>query len=262
MSKQGSDKITAAAKRLSPAMVGGIFSGVTMLTPGDVQHTKGPHFWETRGEFKAEMGKISRSLHSQPWKTSQGKQYSLHVYEGKLAFPDACPVNLEKPSHYEVVEVPVVRYSRSINTNVSREQANRIATALCCDRYWFAIPFSSPHGPDDRAIHIEAISSGETGSLGRVFLKNRAYARQFGQLNNLEGGKWLAARHLAMRVAGLLGIVASGGVVLAMLAVIYADLRGDWGALEPGGMIAGLIGLVALCLSIYLLVKGIQGEPL
>ena len=263
MSEQATQKIRKTAAQLEPAILGGLFKGITMLTPPDVQGTKGLRFWEMQAEFKADLGKGARSLHSQPWMISQGKVYNLHVYEGGPKFPDACPVNLETPSHYEVVQVSMVRRSVRFQMKVPREKLNRIATALSSDRYWFAIPFSRYHGPDDRAVHIEAVNPGETGSRAKVLFRNREYAQRFGELNSLEGGKWLAARHLVMRVVGYLGIIPSVGVAGGTGWAIYNGLSGNWGSTSPGQMVPWfVIGLVGLGASIYLFWKGSRGEPI
>ena len=263
MSTKASQKIRETAARLEPAMLKGRFTGSTMLTPRSVHKTKALGFWQPRAEFKVDLNTGARSLYHQPWRTGEGKIYDLHVYEAGLEFPDVCPVTLKPSSHYDVVGVRIIRRSVRFQVDVPQEKANRMATALGFDRYWFAIPSSSSHSPNSRAVHIETSSTGDTGSRAKVLLGNREYAQRFAELNNLEGGRWLAARHLLMRAAGYLGLMLCGAVVVVTGLVIYGGLRGDWHDASPvGTILAFVIGLVLLGASIYGLRKGGKGEPI
>jgi len=265
MSEQASKKIRETAARLEPAMLGGLFKGsMTMLTPPDVRRrTKAPPFWKRRALVKADLSQSAKSLHSQRWQTSQGKVHNLHVYDAGLDFPDACPVNLEPPSHHEVVEECIVRRSLRYQTDTPKERANRLLAALSSDRYWFAIPFSAQHGPDDRAVHIEPVATGPTSSRAKLVFTNREYARRFAKLNDVEAAKWLSGRHVIMQVAGYLGLIPSIGLAGAFGFAIYEGLRGDWGPLAPGTTILWFVlGLILGGASIYLWVKGARGEPI
>jgi hypothetical protein len=274
MSEKASLKIHETAARMEPVTLGGNFSGRVMLTPRDVRTTKGPHFWEARAEVRADLGKGARSLYGAQWRPRQvlnprrDKAHDLQVFEGALKFPDACPVNLETPDHYEVVEVPFGRlsasYTRRTKVNASREEANRMGVAVSSDRYWFAIPFSQDHGPDDRAVHFERVFSGEGESRTKVALTNREYARRFCTLNDLEGGRWLDSRHLIMQMVGLVALILSfgavGGIVGSYLVLRGDSVQGDyWGAATIAVFV---IGLVVLGVSIYLLMKGRKSEPI
>jgi len=206
-------------------------------------------------------------LHRDVWKDKYGgKKTPLHIYDGGLKFPELCPVCLEPVTHHEVVEAAIFRrgMGRSALTNVSQEKANRIYTALQCDRFWYVISFSDNHGIDDRAAHFDA------DSLGRLtlILKNREYAQRFAELNNLKG-KWIRAKHIIMRLTGYVGMTLFGAIVCAAGFMLYQGLtKGQWQS--QGGreiwsrsfIALSIISLIGLIVSVYLALKGNKGEPI
>ena len=249
--------------RMEPMQLGGVFNTLLWLSPSDVSSTKSLPFWEPRSthKFNARQGCIE--LRSQKWRSASGDEYSLGVFQGGLNFPSICPVNLEAPTHYEVVEFPINRGqmpTSKLRFDMPQEQANRTVVALSCDRYWFAIPFSDGHGKDDKAVNF----SGGFSGADEVQFANREYAQRFGELNHLKRGKWQAARHRIMVVAGFICLTMFGGLVISSGLIWMENAKsGNWGHLNPAIVVINtLIGLVGLGAGIYLLVKGIRGEPL
>ncbi len=252
--------------RMELKLLGGVIKASVWLSPPDVSHTKSLHFLESRATLKFDPRQGSQLLRSQNWRHRFGQEYSLGVFQAGLNFPFVCPVNLEAPTHYEVVELAMRRGEQpigKIQLNMPKEQAERTLVTLDCDRYWFAIPFSEGHGKVDKAVHLYQ-SGSFSESVSEVQFTNREYARRFSELNQLKRGKWQEVRHRLMVVAGIIGIIPFGGFGGAAGWVWLENTRsGNWGITDPVvTAIIALIGLAGFAACIYMLVKGSRGEPL
>ena len=229
------------------------------MTPRHVQKTKGPRFWHERAEFKVDLNLGSRAWQKRQWMKgdSGDKAVYTHLFEGGLKFPDACPVTLDPPSHYEVIEVSIRRtgpQGKYGYTGIdSHEQMERLETALFCDRYWYVIPFSTNHGTYNRALHIDPLNS-------EVLFRNREYARCFGALNNLEDGKWLSTRHLGMSFVWSLGLVLSATVVF--YSIVFYWVEGLSVIERIPGIVIIVISLMLFSLNLSLKKKAERGEPI
>lgn len=233
-----------------------------MLTPPHVRETKGPHFWEARATLKFDPRQGARELYGWDRQVHLGERFHVAIFQAGLSFPFVCPVNLEAPTHSEVVELRVFQGTQGkIQFNMPREQVIRAHTALTCNRYWFVIPFSAGRSLDDRAVHFV----GEQKNLpSTVQFKNHEYSRRFKALNHLEGGKWQTVMHKIIEEIGLVVFLASLVCLIVGVRFWLSNNRsGEWGHWTPTSLaICNLIFLMVMGLSFFLWVKGLRGEPL
>lgn len=264
-----SQKLIETIRNLERVRLGGIFKDtVVLLTPSDVVRDSKyrPFFWDPRAEIMADVFVAAQTLLPVQYKSRTRGVYNMDIIQSSLEFPDACPVTLDKPDHYEVAEYVggcKDLHLRKVGFNVSQDKAMRIKTALQCERWWAAIPFSTNHDLFDRAIWISNESPPTKQNQRRIYIKNREYARRFQKLNNLEDGKWLAPKHVIMRMIGFIGTWISLLVSGVLGGVIYSVLNGNSVitslSFEPPVFV---IGIISLAVNIYLIIKGFRGEPL
>jgi hypothetical protein len=264
MEKKTFEKIVETVQRLRKGTVfaSGLPGGgwEVMLTPDDVHQTNGPRFWQTCAELKFDPDEGTRSLYSET-RTYKRKAYNLHVYAGGLKFPEVCPVTLEDPSHYEIIETQVRRILSfpNIQFDAPQKKVDRYVTATTSDRYWYAIPFSRDYGPSNHAVGFEPGVSSDAPCKIKIRLLNREYARRFTALNNLEGGRWLAEKHVLMKAIGFVGMI----VFFAVAGAIGLSLLRNFNIFSRGLSIALIIfGIVLGAISTFYFVKGWRGEPL
>ena len=218
MVQDKSEILEQMAGNLEPCMVQGNQSGMVMLTPKSVKPLLKIPITASRAELPLDIiTGGNRSIYKSTWGTSGGGLTDLNVYLSTIKFPDVCPTAMVKTDHIEVVEMAIPK--RTTRVQVSghdQDKVNRINTAMTCDRYWMAIPFSYTHGAHDKRISIERSGGGGfmPGAISTKFIfSNRSYARAFAQLNGIEGGTWCSGGSKLMELIGNWGIFLSSGLV-------------------------------------------------
>lgn len=263
MNDKADRKIEETLSKLETTVITGVIKALVWLTPKSVKNTKKPLFWEAQAKFKFNPEEGARVLKNVGvWKDGvSDKLTALHIYKGGLKFPEVCAACLEPVTHHEVFEATIRRRSSGRTTidTTNYEKAERIFTAMNCDRFWYVISFSDNHGIDDRAVHFD-ITWDKRSTL---ILKNREYAQQFAKLNKLKGS-WLRVKHIIMMQMGFIGMTVFGFAVVAGGLFLYEGLtNGEWG---PWGhqvdLALFIIGLIGLVFSSYLALKGNKGEPI
>ena len=259
MADKALETIQNALGQLESCIMMGVFKGPVMLSPTSVKATKPPRFWQTRVKFKFDSNKNARSLHSNTWK-SRGEQKIIHVYDGGIRFPDLCPVTLEPPSRYEIVEsfIPRIGMGR-IQIEGKRERVERIGKAAGCDRYWYALPFSQGHGIKDRAVHFTSGEGVQTHNNKSIFIRNREYAIRFAKSTGLKG-LWLGTKHVVMRTMGITFFILFLGMAGAF-GLVLADKSTTGGIADSAPLLLS-IGLAGSIGAIILWIMGNKGEPL
>lgn len=263
MNDKADRKIEETLSKLETTVITGAIKGLVWLTPKSVKNTEKPLFWRAHAKFKFNPEEGARVLKNVGvWTDSvTGEQTALHIYKGGLKFPEVCAACLEPVTHHEVVEKIIFRRSsgRTAIDTTNYEKAQRISTAMHCDRFWYVISFSDNHGIDDRAIHFDITWDNRC----TLILKNREYAQQFAKLNKLKGS-WLRVKHIIMMVMGFIGMTVFGSAVVAGGLLLYTGLpNGEWGQLgHQGDLALFIIGLIGLVFSSYLALKGNKGEPI
>jgi hypothetical protein len=254
MNDKASEALQNALNQREFCMMTGLWKGPVWLSPGTLNTTKSPFFWQPYARFKTAINEKARSLDSQVW-TTQGKNVTVHVFDGGIRFPELCPVTLGPVDRYDIVEVPIGRTAVRGQTNTNPERARRIGIAIGCDRYWYALPFSENHGVKDRAIHFHIAPDGKL----MILMRNKDYAIQFGRSMGLKG-VWFSAKHILKNIigVGLLIVLSLAGCVLAvnLLSKPPKINFSLWTGLGLFFILAGLI------YGIVLIYKGSKGEPL
>jgi len=235
---------------LVPLSLSGVINGSLGLTPKQIRdRSLGPSTFSTCATFKIDPRRGAKVLYS--------GAFNLKVYKGGLVFPERCPVTMETPDHVEMFETFVSqRPLGRVTFTGKREIQEATVTALCADRYWFAVPFSKNHGRYDRAIGFLVDANrtkGETKSIIRI--KNRLYAQEFAKLNNLENGRWISKKHKLLTTFGFFAFVFGLGIFVITL------LLSEEGVFESNGIaifITILVTLSGLASFFY----GTKGEKL
>lgn len=239
------------AAQLVPTESTGYQRGTVMLTPKSIKPLLQLPGFASRAEVARDIIKAGKkSMHTSTWVDAAGKKTNLHVYASSIEFPDICPLTAQKADHIEIVEVAIPqRTIRAEYYERDQDKVNRMHTALTCDRYWLAIPFSAGHGPQDKAISIDFKTLGDEISKTQFLFANRTYARAFAQLNQVEGGKWVSGgSHVMDKVSYWVIFFSACGLVGAMLPLIFMENK------APGSLpiIFGIMGVL-----LALLVAGI-----
>lgn len=236
------------ASKLEPCMAQGYQSGRVMLTPKSVKTLLKIPITSARAELDVDMIRGSKkSMHQSTWLDSTGKKTDLYVYASGIKFPDVCPVTMETADHIEVVEVAVPKRTiRAEFKERNQDKVNRMHTAMTCDRYWMAIPFSGQHGARDKSTSIELMVLGNGVYSTKFLFSNRAYAREFSKLNWNEGGKWCLGGSNLMGTVGYWGIFLSAcGLVGAFLPVIFVKNK-------TVDSMPSIIGIIAVLLAMLI----------
>jgi hypothetical protein len=239
---------------LVPQPLSGVINGVALLTPESVQSPSGPGALTPRAELKVDFNLGSTLLQFSTRGNTQ-----LGVYRGGLTFPALCAATNAPAEAQVLIEAAVLQTGLGKVTfpNMPAALLNRVSTALTANRYWFRVAFAPGHGLKDRAVSFSACQNSGSRNTGWVRLTNRAYAREFAQLNQLTNTRWLTAQHLLWQALGAGAAVIGLGVLL-----------GGWFARSQGGSSGAgstlllVFGALALVGGIVLLVKGTRGEPL
>lgn len=197
-----------AYPELVPFSLSGVIHGSIGLTPEHVRvKSFGPSIFSTHATFKVDPHKRANPLYKGP--------YNLMVYKGGLIFPEHCPVTMDSPDHVEIFETFVSKRGLGKVEFMAKPKLKMaITTALCCDRYWFAIPFSKNHGRNDRAIGFQAVNNTTIGKAKSVItIKNRAYAQEFAKLNHLENGRWISKKYKLITTFGFFAFAFGLGIL-------------------------------------------------
>ena len=239
---------------LIPVNVTGVHKGIAMLTPDSVAYFHNPPFWAAHARIQVNLDIGAEHIYSANW-TSSGRSDMIGVYKGGLIFPRLCPATLAEPETDVVAETSVVKRSLG-KTQFNSKDANKIMTALACDRYWFTIPFAKNHGMKDRAIGFTSLINKNGRNNAIIMIKQRPYAQELARLNQLANGKWLSMKHILLRNIGLVfAILGAGGILGGLL----ANSQGT-AVIDPTTIIivAAILGVVGIVLTII----GLRGEDL
>jgi hypothetical protein len=235
---------------LEQITISGVLHGTVGLTPKQIRaRSLGPSTFSTCATFKVDPHHGAKVLYP--------GAYTLKVYKGGLIFPGRCPVTMETPDHVEMFETFVSRRPLGkVTFTGKREVQEAIVTALCCDRFWFAVPFSKNHGRYDKAIGFMVDANrtnGKTKSIIRI--KNRLYAQEFAKLNHLENGRWISKKHKLLITMGSLAFVFGLGILVSML------LLSEEGVVESN-IIAIFIAILVTLSGLASFLYGTKGEKL
>jgi len=237
---------------LIPFSLSGVIHGSIGLTPKQITtQLGGPSFFSTHASFKFNPHRGAQTLY-------QGA-YDLKVFKGGLIFPERCPITLDTPDHAEIYEMLVSKRGMGkVTFYAKREIRESIVNALCCDRYWYAVPFSKNHGKSDKGIHFMMGKVTVKGKIqSEITIKNLQYAQEFAKLNHLENGRWCNSKHVSFIIGGFLMFVI--GLVILATTIFLSEI--DGGLIDQNPIF--IISMILVTLSgLGITMVGSKGEKL
>ena len=239
---------------LIPVEVSGVYRGIAMITPDEVETPKNPPLWSPHARIQVDLVNGSEAIYSATW-TSSGISGTIGVYKSGLNFPNICPVTLNPPEKEVIVEAAVIRRSLG-KVQFNHKDANKIITALSSDRYWLVIPFSKNHGIKDRAIGITSLIIKNNRNTAVIMIKKKEYAQEFKKLNLIMNGRWLSMKHILMRNFGLILTFVGIGVFIGNL------MSKNAGSAVYDTTIPLIISIIVAISGIVLSAIGMRGEKL